>query len=581
MLRRIALLLALIAAAAVDIALFRSETLVAGAKGEISAEARIALLEKEQALYPLNDELYRLLGKAHFEAGSEKLGEASGRDAHFQAAQANLLRSLRLNPLSAAAHFELAQGLEFFRLVGIAADRRPVEEYFAAARLGLQDPEILNASGRVLLSQWGALDEGEKRLTRRLLQTSLANPGPDVLASFLETWALHVGDYEVIKSVLPADAAAWRGYALYLAQHSLDRGERIEALIRAENQDFEKARAAAAAGRSEFRAHKLREAEAHFRSGRDLLQGIRFYQTLSGRPGFEPGDYNALRGAVSLGLLQTRMETARSLDEILPDAAAFLEDEESSGAIGELERWLKERRFIDDRLDPSGKDLRRLAFEMKLSFLQNRYREITEAGQALESGVLLVPETARKDYADVLELVGDAYGKLDFLYESNAFYQKARTAAAGGPALLSKLRRNYERLNDSDGLRAVDRDIKAAAAARTLDWKGITVPRSTVFAQAIFLDGQEIRLTLRFKADKTDALRPYVAVFFNGRVVWDDLLPATDSLDLDLSPRSGPNRLEIQPLNRPVDLVGLDAQPIPEPGVEDTAKKKTELPKKT
>ena len=104
MLRRIALLLALTAVAAVDIALFRSETLVAEAKGEISAEARIALLEKEQTLYPLNNEIYRLLGQAHFEAGSEKMGEASGRDAHFQAAQANLLRSLRLNPLSAAAH---------------------------------------------------------------------------------------------------------------------------------------------------------------------------------------------------------------------------------------------------------------------------------------------------------------------------------------------------------------------------------------------------------------------------------------------------------------------------------------------
>ena len=575
MLRRLVLVLALAAAAAADIALFRSEAIVAKAKGEISAAARIAVLEKEQTFLPLNDEIYRLLGQAHFEAGSEKMGEASGRDAHFQAAQANLLRSLGLNPLSAASHFELAQGLEFFRLVGIAVDRRPVEEYFDAARLGLQDPEILNASSRLLLSQWGSLGEGEKRLTRKLLRTILANPGENVLTSLLDTWALHVGDYEVIKSVLPADAAVWRGYALYLAQHSLDRGERIEALIRAENQDFERARAAAAAGRSEFRAHKLREAEAQFRGGRDLLQGIRFYQALSGRPGFEPGDFNALRAAVSLGLLQTRMETARSLDEILPDALAFLDDEESSGAIGELERWLKERRFIDDRLDASGKDLRRLAFEMKLCFQQNRYREITEAGQALESGVLMVPETARKDYADVMELVGDAYGKLDFLYESNAFYLKARTAAGGGPTLLSKLRRNYERLNDSEGLRAADRDILAAAAARTLDWKGITVPRATIFAQALFLEDQEIRLTLRFKPDTPDALRPYVAVFFNGRVVWDDLLPAGDSLDLDLNPHAGPNRLEVQPLNRAVDLAGLDVRPVPEPGAEDKVRKKT------
>ena len=66
-----------------------------------------------------------------------------------------------------------------------------------------------------------------------------------------------------------------------------------------------------------------------------------------------------------------------------------------------------------------------------------------------------------------------------------------------------------------------------------------------------------------------------MAVFFNGRVVWDDLLPATDSLDLDLSPRLGPNKLEIQPLNRSVDLAGLDVRPVPEPGAEDKVRKKT------
>jgi hypothetical protein len=574
MLRRVVLLLALVAAAAADISLFRSQALVVRAKAENSAEARIAVLEKDRTLFPLNDELYRLLGRAHFEAGSERMGETTLRDAHFQAAQANLLRSLRLNPLSPAAHFELAQGLEFFRLVGISAERRPVQEYFAAARLGLQDPEILDASGRLLLSQWGTLDEGEKRLTRGLLRTILTGRGDEVLASVLDTWALHIRDYEVIKSVLPADPAAYRRFALYLAEHSLDRDERIEALVRAENLDFERARAAAAAGRSELQANKLREAEAHFRRSRDLLQGLRFYQTLSGLPGFDTGEFKTLRSGVILGLVQTRLETARSLEEILPDALAFLEVEEGSGTIGDLERWLKERRFIADRIDASGKDLRRLAFEMKLSFQQNRYREVTEAGQALENGVLMVPETARQDYADVLELVGDAYGKLDFLYESNAFYQKARTAAGGGPALLYKLRRNYERLNDAEGLRAVDRDIRTAAAARTLDWTGITAPRGTIFSQPLFLDGKETRLALRLRPEKTDSLRLHAAVFFNGRVVWDDLLPGTDGLELDLTPRLGPNKLEILPLNRPAELAGLEVRPMAEPDTEDGVRKK-------
>ena len=572
--RRILWLLFLIAAAAADIVIFRGGALVARAKSEISAEVRIAVLEKEQSVLPLNDELYRLLGKAHFEAGSDRMGDLAVRDAHFQAAQAAMLRSLRLNPLSAAGHFELAQGLEFFRLVGIPGDRRPVDEYFAAARLGLQNPEILDASGRLLLSQWSTLDEGEKRLTRGILRTTLAGRGEDALLAVLDTWALHVGDYEVIKSVLPAEASVYRRYALFLAERSLDRGERIDALVRAETLDFEKARAAAAAGRSELQAFKLKESEAHFRRGRDLLEGLRFYQSLAGKEAIDPVEFKSLRNAVSLGLIQTRLETARSLDEILPEALRFLEEEEGSPGIGDLERWLKSRRLIDERLDASGKDLRRLAFEMRLSFQQNRYREVTEAGQTLEGGILMVPDAAKKDYAAVLELVGDAYLKLDYLYESSAFYQKARTAFAGGLGLLYKLRRNYERLNDNDGLRAVDREIQAGAGAQTIEWNRIVAARGTAFAQTLFLDGGEIGLEFRVAAEKGSGLRPYAAIYFNGRVVWDDFLPETGPLRLDLSPRLGSNRLEILPLNQPLTLIGLDIRPVLDPGPEDDSKKK-------
>ncbi len=572
MLRRIACFLFLAAAAAADILVFHSGALVARAKNEISAEARISILERRHSCVPLNDEFYRLLGKAQFEAGSERVADVPVRDAHFRAALSSLLRSLRLNPLSAAGHFELAQGLEYFRLVGIICDRRPVEEYFAAARLGLQDPEILDGSGRLLLSQWTTLDDGEKRLTRGLLRTILAGRREDALVSILETWALHVGDYEVIKSVLPADAAAYRRFAAFLAERSLDRAERIEALVRAETLDFERARAAAAAGRSEFQAFKLKEAEAHFRRGRDLLQGIRFYEFLAGKEGIDPVAFKNLLGEVILGLVQIRLETARSFDEILPDAQRFLDEEDGPAAIGDLERWLKGRRFIDDRLDVSGKDLRRLAFEMRLSFAQNRYREITEAGQALESGVLMVPDAAKNDYAAVLELVGDAFLKLDYLYESNAFYQKARASAGGGLELLYKLRRNYERLNDAEGLRSVDREIRAAAGARMIDWKGIIAAKGTAFAQTLFLDGGETRLTLRVAPDASGP-RPYVAIFFDGRVVWDDFLPETGELSLDLSPNLGPNSLEILPLNRPLILTGLDVRPAAAPGPDGSSPK--------
>lgn len=574
MVRRAVFIFLLVAAAAADVVFFRGAALVAAAKREISAEARIAILDKEQAVLPVNDELNRLLGQAHFEAGADEMGEAGPRDAHFQASLAALTRSLTLNPLSAAAHFDLAQGLEYFRLVGIPGVGRPFEEYLKAARLGLQDPEIVDGAGRLLLSQWDSLTGGEKRLTQGLLRTILSGRREDKLLDVLNTWALHVRDYEVIKAVLPEDAKVYRRFARFLAERSLDRSERIAALVRAETLEFGQARAAAADGQSEFKAFKLKNAEAHFRRGLDILRGIRFYQALAGKPAIDEAEFRTLRSTLALGIVHARLETARVLDEVLPDVLVYLEEEQNAAAVGELDRGLRSRGLIGDRIESGGKDLRRLAFEMNLSFKQNRYREITEAGQSLENGVLMVPDAAKKDYAAVLELVGDAYQKLDYLYESNAFYQKSRAADGGGIGLLFKLRRNYERLSDVEGLRAIDREIKSASAARTVDWSGIRVPKGTAFAQTLLLDGGEIRLDLRLAVDEA-APRTFVGFYFNHRVIWEDFLPDGGGLSFHLTPQVGENKLEILPWNGALGLAGLDIKPASEPspaGNPDTAR---------
>ncbi len=557
MIRRLAFLLVLAAAGAAGVLFYRQAALAAGVKGEISAAGRLERLERGGRLLRFDDELLRLRGRAHFQAAAERMAEPAARDAHLRAAREDLRRSLALNPLSAAAHFDLAQVQEYAAPLGLDGGGRPVGEYIAAARLGLQDPEILDACGRLLLSRWSGLDREERRLTLALLKNRLSGADEETLVSILDTWALHVGDYGILKSVLPAEAGAWRRLARFLAERGLDRGQRIEALVRAEALDFEKIRTEAAAGRSDFQARKMREAEAHFRSGRDLLDGIRFYRTAEDEPAFA-ADYGAQAAAILTGLLQTRLETARTIEDVLPDLLSFLDGDPGPAAVGDLDRWLKARRFIGDRIDASGKDLRRLVLELRLAFLQNRYREVTEAGQALESGVLLVPEASRADYATVLELVGDAYGKLDYLYESSAFYQKARKTVPAGPGLLYKLRRNAERLNDAEALRAVGRELETAAAAGTPEWRDLTIARGTVLDRSLGLDESRSRIRLRQAAEPDGSPRLYAAVFFNGLVVWDDYWPADGILKLDLKPRPGSNRLEIQPLNRSLTLAGLD-----------------------
>jgi hypothetical protein len=559
--RRILFLIILAAVSAADVALFRVADSVARVKKEISAEARIAILEKVPAGIRLNDEFYRLLGKAHFDAGSEQMGRAAIRDAHFQAAQTALRKSLALNPLSAAAHFDLAQGLEYFNLVGIPSDLRPFEEYLNAARLGVQDPEIIDASGRLLFSKWSALNTAEKRLTQNLLRTIMAGGKEEKWEDIFNIWALYVQDYDVLKSILPAQAAADRGLALFLAERSLDRTERIEALVRAESLEFNQARSAYAEGRREFQSFNMKEAEAQYRRGLGLLQGIRFYQRLAGRAVIDAAEVRTLRRTLALGVVECRLEKSVPFDEILPDVLLYLEVEDSVAGVGDLEQLLRARRLIGARMDAAGKDLRRLTLEMRIAFKQNRFQEISEAGQALVNGILIVPEAARKNYAEVLELVGDAYQKLDFLYESNAFYEKARAADGGGIAILFKLQRNFERLNDAAGLRAIEADLRKSAASQTGDGSAVVVPKGTALARTIQLDGREIRLALHLEWNEA-APRPYLAINFNGLVIWEDFAPENGILGLDLTPRLGENRLEIQPWNGALTLAGLDFKPL-------------------
>ena len=81
MVRRVLGTTFLLVAAVFAVRFYHDANLVAAAKGELSAEARIGILEAGVSKIFLNDELYRFLGKAHFEAGTEKIENVHLRDA--------------------------------------------------------------------------------------------------------------------------------------------------------------------------------------------------------------------------------------------------------------------------------------------------------------------------------------------------------------------------------------------------------------------------------------------------------------------------------------------------------------------
>ncbi|HMA53894.1 MAG TPA: hypothetical protein VKT17_05505, partial [Acidobacteriota bacterium] len=197
-------------------------------------DEKIRLLLKADAVFPWNDAVPFELGKAYFERGAEALGDPAARDALFRRSIGSFLRSLRLNPGSPAAHFELAQTLLYASYAALPAPVAYFDEYRRAAELTGHNSQIHFDAGKVLLGRWDGLAPGEKDFVIGLLRSSLAGKGDERLLDLLETWNLSNRDPGLIDRILPEDPVSLRTYARFLGERSLSLEDRQTALARAE-----------------------------------------------------------------------------------------------------------------------------------------------------------------------------------------------------------------------------------------------------------------------------------------------------------------------------------------------------------
>jgi tetratricopeptide (TPR) repeat protein len=554
--RKRAVLALLLVAGVADILFFRGNDLYDKAKERTAnIEKKIQILEKEQAVIPLNGLVDLELAKAYFERGVNRLGDLERRDQDFERAYDRFLRALTLDPFSPAAHFYFAQALQYIQFLDIAVQDNSLEEYKKAARLSGRDAEIYTEVGKALLARWPSLSPEDRRGTLDIVKEILAGKDFEKTAVILDLWDLHIKDYAVMEKVLPEDALIFRLYARFLGERSLSREERLKVLSRAEGLEFQKVKNEISAGQNALSALRVKDASARFRSVLAVLQNIHFYQDLAGQSLIDRLEFkNALKNA-SLALAKSKIEETRRIEEALPDLRSYLELEDQLSGAGDLEKFLRERGLLEDRSGLMTKNLSLFSFELFLAYKQNRYRDVVQSGQALESSVLVIPEGAKRDYAVVLEIVGDSYQKLDYLYESNNFYKKSSEIAGPDIALLVKMRKNYERLNDIEGLRTIDQAIQKTASAREILSSEADISLAEALNRTLLLDGRKVRLSLSF-AEAPPEPFPYLAVIFNGRIVWEDYL-RDPVLSLALPSEAGPNLLTIQALNRPMKLLKI------------------------
>jgi hypothetical protein len=558
-LKKIGLLFILVLIAALDIFVYWNSWFYSQAKKENDDERKIVYLERSNSFCPLNDLVFYELGKIHLDLGLKSLGEPGVAGVHFRKAAQSLERSIMINPSSPYAHFYFAQALLQLDIFIPANKPRFSEEYKKAALLAGGDRQIYGEVGRFFFSRWQKLSEYDRRFTLDLLGKIMARKDSDQIKALLDIWEMNVGDYSVMDSILPADAQVYRIYAGFLGEKSLSFPERHKYLVKAEVGEFERARRELQAGEHALYRYQIAEARGHLGQVLSLLEGIQFYQTFLAQNIISGKEYDELLRAAHLDLAKCRIDEGGKLEEAEDNLSRYLALEDRPNEVGVLETYLRGKGILADQPGAGFDDLGRLAFELLLQFKQTRYRDIISLGRTLQKSLVIVPEAKQKDYARVLRLVGDSFQKVDFLYDAGDSYRRALELEPQSLETLLRLRGNYGRLNDERRMREIEDAIGKVMAPRALNFGGSAVLKGRTYSRTLIFDGRKVILDLYLNIDPLYAA-PLVAVFFNGRVVWEDAA-TKDKISLSLETKPGSNLLQVVPLNRAVSLEKLTWRP--------------------
>ena len=561
--KRFLLLAAIATAVAVNIFIYLNTHLCYRAKEETeSPEKKIRILKRANLLYPSNDSAYYELGKAHFDLGMENLNDKALSTDHFQKSIQQFTRSLRINPASYFCHFNLAQSLLYMSYLDPAFEADSYEEYKKAALLAGHNSQIYYEVGKISLSLWPKLEEEDRNFALKTLKTILERKDRQMIQTVLHIWEMNVHDYRVIEEILPEDGSIYNMYAAFLGEKSLSCEERQMYLAKAELLEFERARNEHDSGEGKFQYYWLKKASQDFLSCLRRLERIRFYQNLTNRELNDVEDYLELRKSANLNVAKCILEEGQDFERAQGYLYSYLALEDEVAPVRELETFLGLRGFAKKKLGTSFDDLRRLHFQTLLYFKQNRYRDIVRVGRLLEQSFVVVPEGKKEEYVKVLQLVGDSYQKVGYLYDAGGFYRRALEIEPGNLETLLRIRQNYERLNEDEKVQEIDEKIESLLTPRQIDFKRFKIEKGRRSAHKLILDGSEIILDLNFHTEEGSRVPPMISVFFNGRVVWEEYLKKGEGMGQDTHPvlslplrsKVGENSLVVIPVNTSIEL---------------------------
>lgn len=548
-LTRIFIITVIVLLAVTHVLLYWNQHLYYEAEKIGETEHRIAMLEKAGKFYPFNDLVFYELGKAYHELGMNSLGEQGRSRIHLQKSMRQLNRSLRMNPPSYFGHFYLARTLLDLSLDSASYEEQAHQEFEKAADLAGENTEVFYEVGKIYLSQWQGLSQEEKDFTLGMLNKVFEGKDRKRIQDLFYVWEINAGDYAVMEKIFPEDAQIYRDFAEFLGARSLSLEERQKYLSKAESLEFRRAQDAFGAGEKERFNYRFKEAQSHFKSCQYILGRMQFYQNLSALPNqIEASEFDGLQKLVLL----TRGKTCLEQGEVFKDAAAYLwdylEKEDSTAAIDELESYLEKKGLLGESIID---DFDQFSFMLLLSFKQGRFRDNMRIGRDLSQSFLAVPEEQKAQLVRVFGIVGESFQKMDYIYDSNDFFQLSLERDPDNLEVLLNLRRNHERLNAVEEMREIERRIGEIVSSREIRLSQ-PIPKGQRYRRDMVLEGHKMNLLMYFGLGE-DAKKPLITVLFNGRVVWEDYLEA-GVISVPVESKVGKNVIQVMPLNRGVEL---------------------------
>jgi tetratricopeptide (TPR) repeat protein len=565
---RVVVFLGVLVLAALNISVYWNNRLYLKAMKTEDKRARIALLERSNAVCPINELVFYEIGKAYFGLGLEELEQPQRSEQDFRRAVKYLKRSIIINPASPFAHFYLGQAMIRLGAQPSGQEAETLDEFRKAIALGSEDGQISQDVGLLFLSRWPALGASDRDLTLKTLKRVLAKKDPAQANLVMNSWEMNVGDPSVMDKILPADASIYRLFARFLGERSLLLGERQKVLAQAELLDFASARRQHQQAEAALFRARIGEASDRLRDALRLLQGIRFYQTLLGQNLISLDEYTGLLRSIWLDLAKCRIAEGGAFATFEAELREYLALENQPKEISGLEELLRSRGLIEEKPGARFDDMRRLAFELLLYYKQTRYREIIDVGRELSRSVAVIPPDRKKEYAEVLRLIGDSYQKIDYLYDAGDFYRKALELIPRDLETLVRIRQNYDRLNEDRKMREVDAAIESVESAREIVVLPVNLERGEAFTRRLVFRRGKISLDFEFAATGVrPPAGPLIAVNLNGRVIREEFVKE-GTLSLAVETDLGENVLQVLSVNCPVSLTKLVWHRLPD--VENT-----------